>query len=392
MLSENFKQLASKVLYADVSSVVEVTDQRVKDVLSFMLQKPIDFSGFIQSLAGYDDTKIRYSITMEDEGKGYSMSVRNDRDHVRVFTDSTNSNIFACKNQSDCDDLTDIVLTCGFGLEVNSNWHLDVDSGAVTIKQAFNCLWAAAACRQIPTEVYCAQYGLPKYRVTAKLNNGKRSLTLEALEFRKNHVLDNVTEDNLSYEVCCVYQSFLKDKNCTVHIHDTEDIGLFAESVMLLRHKEKFEVITENGITTYVHNFTGGKEPMDLRLVPIDDIHCIAISVNRPGKDTVFEDPWVLCSTSQKNCYHYKRYDYAWDFRKLADSILGNSNKLPDNLVLNLSSYIETVNKSISTTGIVRDIMNIVGRHMSQEQLEALNTEVFNLKSIVNPSKPKDEK
>lgn len=387
MLNEHFKQQASNALDTSTDAMVEVTDEDALGVLIVIMHKYGEYDTCIFSLSGDMSPYIRYSVSTLTDNAGYMVSLRNNNNHVVLFTDNNESGIFVCKNQSDYGRLLNIIRACGFGTQLDPIYRIPANGESITIKQAFNCLWAVAACRVKPVEILCTQFGFPKYKVNASFTDGKRVLTLEVTKFGKKRVIENIMGNTISYEMCCIYHSFFNNKNHLVQVHDADDVKLFTESVVLLRHREKFELLKENGITIHVYKISSASECIHLRLIPIDDTHCIAISIHRPNTDINFEDSWMLCSMVPSGCYHYTTYNFEADFEMLSNSLLGYNITLPDKLLLNFESYIKSTNKRASTYGVIRDVMGIVSRHMTVAQLEELNTEVFNLNNIIHPSK-----
>lgn len=389
MLESEMKDLAAKVFESKSDFIVKVTDLDVIKTLLVMRYNTNPSECVVKSLFGDSVSCLKYTVKEESQ-ECCSIYIHNTLEAVLVV--SVNGDNFFCKEVSHKEKLCNMIRKCCSDFKVQPDAHIYLidkhkSRRRIWIQHAFNCLWAAAALEQDSLVVSALSYGFPVYTVTAYHNNGVRTLTLTANSCHQNIKLENITADsNHTYEMVSVYAAFMCKEDMSVEVHEDKAVGVFYSALSILEHKDRFTVSEINGIKVLAYKFDMPKKGrMEFRIIPIDDIKSVMVGIVPDSEETEGLYEWVLCSNSAEKCYSNTLMNFNVRFYGILHKIRDLNVHLHNGTIHKLAECQKvSLGKDATAIEVTRGVLEIVKRHMTQEQIIDFEADVDKLYNLMN--------
>lgn len=378
-----YKIHAAKSLHGDTNEIEEITDIRSRGVLDSIVSAGKAYDQ-IKSVFGAVSTSIRYSKLPCEDSKDFLLMFRTSEDNVMVHVFIGERVVFCVKDKAHLRIIEDMFKE----YMVPKKAILNVHKYPLPLSIAHDLTWAIVYGKGNDTYVDGSSLGARAYTVHASMLKKEMKLSFTPFDEFEDSELP-IEKAYVPYEQVAITYLLLSGADNTVQIDKTL-IGVFSNLVVFLRKRNNYTIVEEEGVTTYRKEVKFSSTKIVYEMIVIDQLHSILLKIkNLDG--SLFDEQWALCSVHQKFCYSGAYHDLREYVTILMDSTVEGEALLPSDLVPMVYQYESRVYGKTTEFDkqLIQDVFDIVKRHVSQKEIDAIRDDIFQVHNILLPNKEK---
>lgn len=373
------EQIANN-LDTDVGSLVAVQDSNVYESLSAIVSLILAddyFHGTVYPLFAGIELAVHYSYAKTKNCAGYQIMLNPEEESLLIYF-SCELKEFYCADK----DTYAKVKTLLFGRF--SYFAVPQDSLLLTIKgsssyeDTFTAAWMAVYGSGNEITVNCCKFGVVDYVVRAYVLNGKRYLECKPVNdlFKIKDIYNftdtKITDYNRAAVLYCLLgnHKFHKGNLSTLTNWWVQILSILNRAYNQLRGTEV------NNIKYLYTDVELQDRKLSAKFIPIDEHKAILITVHNSNQKSE-QDSWALCSVNSLYCYGCYDGQFIEDIGDVLAYLQPQYRRVPSELQSDVFKYLNLSTRTkASTEQMVRLTVELVGKHLSDKELEELQQEV----------------